>query len=72
MDGCFDFYYTRKKYWAVYPLMDYYYCLLLTASGFVPGGSGTAVTQKTQINAQHSKQYTHKITNTIKRVYYTH
>ena len=32
------------------------YYLLLTANGFLPGGSGTTTIQrKTQINAQHTK-----------------
>jgi hypothetical protein len=45
---------------------------LLTASGFVPGGSGTAIHKKHKITHTHSKQYiiqkykhnANKITNT--------
>jgi hypothetical protein len=45
--------------------------LLLTAREYVPSGSGTTNTQKTQNNTYtHSKQYTaHKITNTITQNY---
>jgi hypothetical protein len=32
------------------------YYILLTANGFLPGGSGTTtIKRKTQINAQHTK-----------------
>lgn len=61
---------------------DYYYYhhdhYLLSANGFVYGGSGTTITQKTINDTHHTKQThntqytTHKITNTIKHIHYTY
>jgi hypothetical protein len=38
---------------------------ILTANGFVPGGSGTTVGHNTQNNTPHSKNTAHKITKII-------
>ena len=61
----------RQTFWTA--TYFYYYQFLLTASGFIPigSGSGTTIRYNTHNNTQHSKQNTaHKITETIKYAYY--
>ena len=51
------------------------YIIFITASGFIPGGSGTSMTHNrityiTRNNTQHSQQYTTQKLTTIKHTYY--
>jgi hypothetical protein len=44
---------------------------ILTANGFVPGGSGTTIRHNTQNNTPLTQNTAQKITKTTKDTYYT-
>jgi hypothetical protein len=61
----------RRRIAAISIIIFVLLLFILTANGFVPGGSGNTIRHNTQNNTAHSNKTAHKITKTIKDIYYT-